>query len=50
MKQKFRQFANRWTAPQLSRCGECGSAKPGHVVCPVCGTYAGRKILAVDAE
>ena len=50
MKQKFRQFANRWIAPQLSRCGECGSAKPGHVVCPVCGTYNGRKILAVDAE
>jgi large subunit ribosomal protein L32 len=46
-KQKMRQFANRWRAPQLSVCGECGTPVPGHVACPSCGTYNGRQVLKV---
>lgn len=49
MKQKFRQFANRWRAPQLATCSDCGAAKPAHIVCPSCGTYNGRQVLAVES-
>lgn len=48
MKQKFRQFANRWRAPQLATCSDCGAAKPAHIACPSCGTYNGRQVLAIE--
>jgi large subunit ribosomal protein L32 len=35
-------------APQhLVVCDTCGEYKPAHQVCPHCGTYKGREILAV---
>jgi large subunit ribosomal protein L32 len=46
-KQKMRQHSNRWLKPQLSVCGECGTPVPGHVACPSCGYYNGRKVLDV---
>jgi large subunit ribosomal protein L32 len=46
-KQKMRQFANRWRAPKLSTCGECGTPVPGHVACPSCGYYSNRKVFNV---
>lgn len=48
-KQKMRRWANRWLPPQLSTCGSCGAAKPGHVACPSCGYYGDRQVLDVDA-
>lgn len=48
MKQKMRRGANRWRAPILKDCPECGSRIPGHIACPSCGTYRDRQVLDVD--
>lgn len=34
------------TAPTLVPCPQCKSMKPPHVVCPECGTYNGRQVIA----
>lgn len=36
------------TAPTVVECPQCKSKKLPHVVCPECGTYAGRQVLDVD--
>ena len=36
----------RMSAPTLAVCPQCQSAKLPHKVCPVCGYYNGRKIIA----
>ena len=36
----------RMTQPGLSECTQCHSKKLPHTVCPVCGYYNGRKIVA----
>ena len=33
-------------APTLNACPRCHSPRRPHRVCPVCGTYAGREIVA----
>ncbi|MBS0656471.1 MAG: 50S ribosomal protein L32 [Verrucomicrobia bacterium] len=30
----------------LSSCSNCREAKPSHVMCPHCGWYAGRQVMA----
>lgn len=32
--------------PTLVACPQCKSMKPPHVVCPECGTYDGRQVIA----
>ncbi len=34
------------TAPTVNLCSQCGEMKLSHRVCPACGTYNGRQILA----
>lgn len=36
------------TAPELVECPVCRTMKPPHVVCPECGSYAGRQVIEVD--
>ena len=36
------------SAPAVVECPQCKSKKLPHVVCPECGTYAGRQVLDVD--
>jgi large subunit ribosomal protein L32 len=31
---------------QLGTCGNCSAIKVSHVICPSCGFYAGRQVLA----
>ena len=37
------------SAPVLVECPECRKMKPSHVVCPECGSYAGRQVIEIDA-
>ena len=48
MRLRIRKAANRWHAPTLHKCGQCGSAKLPHTVCPSCGYYKGRQVLTVE--
>lgn len=34
--------------PAMARCSNCGEVKPPHRVCPSCGYYKGRKVLAIE--
>lgn len=34
---------------EVSTCPECGAARRSHRACPKCGTYKGRKVVAVAA-
>ncbi len=36
--------------PALSTCRQCGTPKLPHRVCSNCGAYAGREIVAPEAE
>jgi large subunit ribosomal protein L32 len=49
MRQRTRRAANRWHAPQLSTCSQCGTRVPGHTACPSCGYYRGRQVLTIEA-
>lgn len=35
--------------PNLSECPNCGSQRMPHRVCPECGNYKGRTVVAVEA-
>ena len=37
------------TPKTLTECPQCKELKPQHVVCPSCGSYAGRQVLEVEA-
>lgn len=49
MRLRTRKAANRWHAPGLTKCSQCGSATRPHVACPKCGYYNGRQVLTVSA-
>ncbi|MBI5191413.1 MAG: 50S ribosomal protein L32 [Nitrospirae bacterium] len=36
------------TAPNVSLCPQCHEPKLAHKVCPSCGTYKGRDVIAVE--
>ena len=49
MRLRTRKAANRWHAPLLNKCGQCGSAKYSHTVCQSCGYYKGRQVLTIES-
>ncbi len=49
MRLRTRKAANRWHAPKLATCGQCGSAIRSHIACPSCGYYKGRQVLTIEA-
>ena len=49
MRLRTRKAANRWHAPQLAKCGQCGSSLRAHTACPSCGYYRGRQVLTIEA-
>jgi large subunit ribosomal protein L32 len=42
-----RRAQHKLTAPALNACPQCHSPRRPHRVCPVCGTYAGREVVAL---
>jgi large subunit ribosomal protein L32 len=36
------------TGPRLVACPNCGAPHVGHRVCPECGFYKGRTVVAVE--
>ena len=46
---RTRKAANRWHAPLLNRCSQCGSAVKSHHACPSCGYYRGRQVLTIES-
>ena len=49
MRLRTRRAANRWHAPQLARCPQCGGPVRGHTACSSCGYYKGRQVLTIEA-
>ncbi len=41
-----RRAQHRISAPTVNECPRCHSPRRPHRVCPICGTYAGREVLA----
>lgn len=48
MRLRTRKAANRWHAPKLGKCTQCGAPLQSHTACPACGTYRGRQVLDVE--
>jgi large subunit ribosomal protein L32 len=49
MRLRTRKASHRWKAPLLNKCGQCGSTKRQHRICPSCGYYRGRQVLTIEA-
>jgi large subunit ribosomal protein L32 len=41
-----RRSQHRVTPPAVRACPQCGEPRLPHRVCGVCGTYAGREVIA----
>ena len=44
-----RRSHNKLTPPSLINCPQCNNPKLSHIVCPVCGTYAGRDVVEIKS-
>lgn len=47
-RKNMRRSQWKLTAINLSVCPQCKHPKPGHQVCPNCGSYKGREVVHVD--
>lgn len=43
-----RRSTHKLSAPTQNACPNCGAPRLPHRVCPSCGTYAGREVIATD--
>ena len=43
-----RRNHQRMNVPSLSICPQCGAARLPHRICPICGFYKEREIIAVQ--
>jgi large subunit ribosomal protein L32 len=43
-----RRAQHKISAPTFNACPHCHSPRRPHRVCPVCGTYDGREVVAPD--
>jgi large subunit ribosomal protein L32 len=43
-----RRAQHKVSAPALNECPHCHSPRRPHRVCPVCGHYAGREVVAIE--
>ncbi len=45
-----RRSHDHLTTMHLVVCPECNQYRPSHQVCPNCGSYKGREVLAIEEE
>lgn len=45
-----RAHHDKVTAPNVIACPNCGDMMMPHRVCPACGHYKGRKVIAKDEQ
>ena len=45
-----RRAQHKISAPTFNECPQCHSPRRPHRVCPNCGTYAGRTVVAAQAH
>ncbi len=45
-----RRSQHKITAPTYNECPQCHSPRRPHRVCPVCGSYRGREVVAQAGE
>ncbi|MFL5821615.1 MAG: 50S ribosomal protein L32 [Solirubrobacteraceae bacterium] len=45
-----RRAQHKISPPGYNSCPQCHSPRLPHRVCPVCGTYAGREVVATPAH
>lgn len=50
VRSKTRRAHNARKLVKLSVCQQCRHPKPGHIACPECGYYAGKKILNTKTD
>lgn len=48
MKKRMRKAANRYEGVAATFCSECHAPAAPHRVCPSCGTYKGRQVVAAE--
>jgi large subunit ribosomal protein L32 len=49
-KRDMRRSHHALSKPNTIKCNTCGEQKLSHQVCPSCGTYKGRKVVAEKEE
>jgi large subunit ribosomal protein L32 len=47
-KRDKRRTHQKYTAPSLTTCPQCGSTRLPHHACPTCGTYKGRTVIETE--
>ncbi|MBF0451625.1 MAG: 50S ribosomal protein L32 [Candidatus Magnetomorum sp.] len=47
-KRDKRRTHQKLTAPNVTKCPQCGESKLSHHMCPKCGTYKGRTVLEIE--
>ncbi len=50
MRVRQRKGQVKATVAQVSKCPNCGAPKRAHRICPECGYYNGRQVIAPEAE
>ena len=45
-----RRAQHKISAPAINECPRCHAPRRPHRVCPNCGTYAGREVVAPEAH
>lgn len=48
MKKRMRKAANRYEGVAATFCSACNAPAAPHRVCPNCGTYKGRQVVAAE--
>ncbi len=50
MRIRMRRGHKKADIASVAKCPDCGADRPNHSVCPVCGRYNGRQIVAASTE